>query len=139
MAKTIELNEVLNIKRKIVSPIDEIAVIDKITKRIIEPLAKLIGFTKKDIIEILPVSAKTIERLNPREYVDEVLAEHLLGLAKVAVEGNEVFEDTNLFSTWLRTPHPALNGLEPFEILRTITGCNIIIDILGRIKYGIYS
>jgi len=139
MRKTLELNEVLNVKTKIESPLDEIKAIEKLTKSILKMLARYTGLTVKEVVEILPKSAKTIERLKPNEVVDQVLAEHFLSLGKVVIEGNEIYSEPRTFAKWLKTPHNLLSGREPYEILRTVTGCNIVIDLLGRVKHGIYS
>ena len=64
------------------------------------------------------------------------LAEHLLCLAKVTAEGLEVFENSRLLANWLKKPHAKLSGIEPYELLETVYGCNIVINILGQIKYG---
>ncbi len=137
--QTIKLNEILLTKKAVETPIDEMAVIKQMTKKIISKLTSYIGLTKKELIAILPVSDKTIERLKDNQIIDLVLAEHLLHLAKVTKEGIDVFEDPKVLGNWLKTPHPLISGLEPYEVLRTVTGCNILIDILGRAKYGIYS
>lgn len=139
MSKTLVLNEVLNVKNKIESPLDEIKVIDKLNKGILKIISRHMGLTIKEIIEILPKSAKTIERLKPHEIMDQVLAEHFLSLGKVVIEGSELFADPGTFSKWLKTPHNVLSRLEPYELLRTTTGCNIVIDLLGRTKHGIHS
>lgn len=139
MSKTLELNQLLNIKQKIETSLDEIKVLDRLNKKIIAKIMEVTGLTKKEIVDVLPVSMKTIERLDPNTYVDNVLAEHLMSIAKVAKEGGELFPDTKIFSQWLKTPHAVLSGLEPVEILRTVIGCHIVVDLLGRIKYGVYS
>lgn len=139
MNQTIELNQILNVKQKIESPIDELEVLGQLTKGVILTLVKVTGLTKKEIIEILPRSEKTIERLKNKETLELSLAEHLVGVAKVAIEGNELYENPKTFAKWLKTPHRVLCGLEPYEILRTVMGCNIIIDLLGRTKYGVYN
>lgn len=139
MRKILELNQLLNVRQKIETPFDEIKVLDKLTKNIITKIIKITGLTKKEIIEILPVSIKTIDRLDPNEFVDDVLAEHLISIAKLAKEGIELFPEPKNFALWLKTPHAVLSGLEPIEILRTVIGCNIVIDLLGRTKYGVYS
>lgn len=137
--KTLKLNTILNTKKRIETPIDEMRAMKRITKAIIEDLAQLLGLTKTDFIALLPVSPKTVERLKEGIIDDLVLSEHLLHLAKVAREGFDVFEDSHQLAVWLKTPHPFINRLEPYEILRTVTGCNIITDLLGRAKYGIVS
>lgn len=137
--KTIELNKILNTKKRIKTPLDEMNAIRTLTKSVIQHIAKFLGLNKRDFIEILPVSPKTIERLEAGVIEDAVIAEHLLHLAKVAKEGIEVFEDSQNLAKWLKTAHPLINNLEPYEILRTVTGCNIIVDLLGRTKHGIVS
>lgn len=137
--KTVELNDILKIKNRIETPFDEMEAIKSISKSVIQQLANFLGLNKKELVALLPVSPKTIERLESGIIEDRVIAEHLLHIAKVAKEGIEVFEGPNHLSEWLKTPHPVIRNLEPYEILRTVTGCNIVADLLGQTKHGIPS
>lgn len=137
--KTVELNDILKTKKRIETPFDEMEALKSITKSAIQQLVDFLGLNKKEMIALLPVSPKTIERLEAGIIADRVIAEHLLHIAKVAKEGTEVFESPQQLSKWLKTPHPIINNLEPYEILRTVTGCGIIVDLLGQTKHGIPS
>ena len=133
----LELKKILHSKKPIETPMDEMRVMENLTKKVVEDLPGLLGLSKKDFVVLLPVSAKTVERLKDGIIEDLSLAEHLLHLAKIAKEGMDVFEDSKILAEWFKKPHPYLNGLEPYEVLRTITGCNIVVNLLGRAKHGI--
>lgn len=134
---TLQLKEILHTRNPIETPMDEMKAMAKITTKVVDDLPKLLGLTKRDFAALLPVSAKTIERLDEGVIEDLSLAEHLLYLAKVTKEGMDVFEDPKILVEWLKRPHPYINELEPYEVLRTITGCNIVVNLLGRAKHGI--
>ncbi|MBC7949796.1 MAG: DUF2384 domain-containing protein [Chitinophagaceae bacterium] len=49
----------------------------------------------------------------------------------------EIFEDQT--TAWLNSPIPALGGQIPAELLGTPEGIELVLKILGRIEYGVYS
>ena len=138
--KTVKLQDILGVKKKVLNPIDEIDIIvSAISKEIIEKLVEYSGLSKGEIVNLLPVSPRTIDRLTDEVITNTALAEHILYLAKVTTEGLEVFESSQEFAEWLKKPHLKLSNLEPYELLTTVSGCNVVIDMLGQIKYGIFS
>ncbi|MFC1510561.1 antitoxin Xre/MbcA/ParS toxin-binding domain-containing protein [Candidatus Omnitrophota bacterium] len=139
MVKSISLNEILGLKNKIETPLDEIKAYELLTKKPLTKISALSGLSISEIISILPVSEKTIDRLKPNERISLVLAEHLMVLAKLVVEGHETFEDSKLFASWLKESHPLFKGLNPCEMMKTVTGCNIVETLLVRFKHGVYS
>jgi len=52
--------------------------------------------------------------------------------------GISVFEKENIFLDWIMLPNKALNGLVPYDLLNTKDSYKVM-DIIGRIKHGIYS
>lgn len=134
-----DLKKLERINNAVESPIDEIRVLDKITKEVIVILAEAMGLTKGEFVELLPVSERTVERLKKGEHLQISLAEHLFYLLKVTLKGISVFENQKDFAKWLKTPLVSLEGMAPIDILGSILGCNITFDILGRIEYGVYS
>lgn len=51
----------------------------------------------------------------------------------------EVFEDEEKAKQWLNRENRALNGAKPVLLLDTLTGINMVNDVLTRIEEGVYS
>jgi uncharacterized protein (DUF2384 family) len=53
--------------------------------------------------------------------------------------GFEVFEDEEKLKHWVNKENKSLNGARPVLLFSTLTGLNMVNDVLGRIEEGIYS
>ena len=51
----------------------------------------------------------------------------------------DTFGDEQKAKSWLTTPNPVLNNLEPIEAARTDAGASRVEEILIRIDYGMFS
>lgn len=111
-----------------------------ITKASIDELTYYVGVSKKSMAEeILNMSVKTLERKDPKDKLDKRTSSHALEIAKVMQHAFEVFEEEEKARKWLNRENRALNGLKPVQLLNTLTGINMVNDILGRIEEGVYS
>lgn len=128
-------------RKPVLSGFDLIALSDEgITRKAIESLAQRIGVSQKTFAEsILNISVKTIERKKPTDRLDKKISSHVIEIAKVIQHAGEVFEDKEKLTRWLAKPNRALNGKKPVDLLDTLTGLQMVNDILGRIEEGVYS
>jgi putative toxin-antitoxin system antitoxin component (TIGR02293 family) len=111
-----------------------------ITKAEIEALAKNLGITRKAIAEeIFDLSVKTLERKSPKSLMDKKTSSHALEIARVMDHALVVFEDQDKVRRWINKPNKALNNMPPIQLFDTLTGLNLVNDILGRIEEGVYS
>jgi putative toxin-antitoxin system antitoxin component (TIGR02293 family) len=111
-----------------------------ITKASVDELSRNIGVSKKDMAEeILDVSIKTLERKNPSDKLDKKISSHVLEVARVMQHAFDVFEDEEKAKQWLNHANRALNGATPVQLLDTMTGINMVNDVLTRIEEGVYS
>jgi putative toxin-antitoxin system antitoxin component (TIGR02293 family) len=111
-----------------------------ITKAEIETLAKHMGITRKAIAEdIFDLSVKTLERKSPKSLLDKKTSSHALEIARVMDHALIVFEDQEKVKHWINKPNRALNNMSPIQLFDTLTGLNLVNDILGRIEEGVYS
>jgi hypothetical protein len=62
-----------------------------LTKEAVENLAKYLDLSNQHIAEILPVSARTLQRYHPQKQFNALISEHVLLIAEAAVKGKEVF------------------------------------------------
>jgi putative toxin-antitoxin system antitoxin component (TIGR02293 family) len=134
-------------------PNEKLSTIDKISdfefihlgtrgvqKEFIDVLANDLGITRKAMAEdILNVSVKTMERKTKTEKLDKRISSHALEVAKVLQHAFEVFENEEKVKRWVNKENRALNDKKPVELFDTLTGINMVSDILVRIEEGVYS
>jgi putative toxin-antitoxin system antitoxin component (TIGR02293 family) len=109
-------------------------------KEFIDVLANDLGITRKAMAEdILNVSVKTMERKTKTEKLDKRISSHALEVAKVLQHAFEVFENEEKVKRWVNKENRALNDKKPVELFDTLTGINMVNDILVRIEEGVYS
>jgi putative toxin-antitoxin system antitoxin component (TIGR02293 family) len=113
---------------------------DGIPKGSIDALASYLGISRKMMAEdILDLSVKTLERKASSDKLDRRTSSHALEIAKVLQHGYEVFEDEEKLQRWISKENRSLNGMKPVVLFATLTGLNMVNDILGRIEEGVYS
>jgi putative toxin-antitoxin system antitoxin component (TIGR02293 family) len=111
-----------------------------IPKRSLDSLAEYLGISRKRMAEnLFSVSVKTLERKSPQTKLDRKTSSHALEIARVVQHAYEVFEDQEQVKLWLNRPNKALNNMEPVNLMDTLSGLNMVNDILGRIEEGVYS
>lgn len=111
-----------------------------ITKASLDKLAGYIGVTRKSMAEdILDVSVKTLERKAPSARLGKKISSHALEIARIMQHAYEVFEEENKVKLWMNRENRALNNKKPVELFDTLTGLNMVSDILARIEEGVYS
>lgn len=63
----------------------------------------------------------------------------LLRLARVLARAAEVFDDSELGLSWLKTPVTALGEVTPLSLVDTDIGADSVMDMLGRIEHGVFA
>ena len=109
-----------------------------VPKASIQHLADSVGMDVKDIIALLPVTSRNLQRYEDADLLSNVVSDHLISLADlfsigVRVLGKEYFLD------WLNNEIPALAQEKPISFLRTHAGIELIKTELGRIEHGIFA
>lgn len=70
----------------------------------------------------------------PRDATESILA----GL-QVFDRAVTLFDgDIEAARRWLQTPAPALNGEKPADLLDTVTGANLVLEVVEALEHGIY-
>ncbi len=101
-------------------------------------LADQLSFSLKQMALILHVSERTLRRYRNMQRLSPDISERILKLAQLYTRGIEVLKNRDIFLEWLNSNIIALND-KPVNLLDTITGIDMVIDVLGRIEYGVYS
>lgn len=100
---------------------------------------KTTGLSNQVLADILSVSSKTIEKKKSTDRFDDTASERLYKLAELIALGKEALGSLELFREWLHQPLPPLGGYKPIEMMKNAFGLDLVKEILGRIKHGVYS
>lgn len=140
MSTTIELKSILHITKDPDNPLNIFAVIQKgLTKSTALKVKELLGLTLKEFTRLLTRSERTFERKKAEESFDPVMTERIIDLARIAVSGGKVFASPRELKEWLHEPNRALDNLKPVDVMNTHLGCGLVVDLLKRTQYGVYS
>mgnify|MGYP006204169707 CR=1 FL=1 len=110
-----------------------------ISKKSLLALAKKISLTIDEISTVLHISERTLQRYTPATLVKTEHADKAIELARLYERGTTVLGSESEFNTWMRTPNHALNNEIPLDLLDTSIGFDLILQVLGRIEYGVFS
>ena len=102
-------------------------------------LAHFLACSLHDLVALLPVTERTLQRYTPDQPLNPMVSEHLLQLAEVAARGVEIFGDKTTFLAWLRHPNTALGHHTPMSLLSSRVGAEMVLDELGRLEHGIVA
>lgn len=97
------------------------------------------GLNLTKFSSLLPVSKRTIEKVQDNEILSPQVSDRVLQIATLYQFGEEVLGSMDSFKSWLDTPILSLGSQKPFTFLNTETGIGLIKDTLGRIAHGVYS
>ena len=102
-------------------------------------IASLLAISDKEMARLLNQSVATFHRQAKAGRLDAATSERLLLLSQLATYGASVFQDQGKFNRWLRRPLRLLGERSPLDLLDSLTGIQLVDDILGRIEYGVFS
>jgi putative toxin-antitoxin system antitoxin component (TIGR02293 family) len=128
------------LQQQIHSRLDLIDVSRKgVPKEALVQLAHFLACTIHDVVELLPVTERTLQRYTSQQPLNRVVSEHILQLAEVAAKGVEVFADKAAFLAWLHHPNAALANHTPRSLLSSRFGAEMVLDGLGRLEHGVVA
>lgn len=103
-------------------------------------LTKLIEITGLTLVQLsyfLDVSDSALRKyLKEGQTLNAGVIEHAKYLLQVFDKGVDTFGSIKEFSAWLSHEHTIL-GIQPYELLKSVSGINLVIEELIRIDYGI--
>jgi putative toxin-antitoxin system antitoxin component (TIGR02293 family) len=110
-----------------------------ISKKSLNALAKQISLTIEEVAKVLHISERTLQRYTPTTLVKTEYADRAIELARLYERGIEVLGSNKAFNIWIKAPNFALNGEIPFNLLDTRIGFEMVLNVLGRLEYGVFS
>lgn len=108
-------------------------------KTVVISLSKILGISMEKMSDLLHVSHRTIQRKSNTDLLNTYSTEQVLEIAEVISKGIEVLGTLESFKAWLHSEIRHLNYKKPIDFLDTSFGTHMILDMLGRIEYGVYS
>lgn len=101
-------------------------------------MATLLGMSVTELATgVLQIPARTLVRRRERGRLPAAESDRLYRLARVVAHAVDVFDDDARASAWLRSPNLALADALPLDLLATDAGTHEVVDLLGRIEYGL--
>lgn len=93
------------------------------------------------VLKPLGISKATLARYKKERdgRLSDQVSDRLYRIASVIARAEQVFGDRENASRWLNEGIPALRGATPLSRLNTETGYQEVMDVLGRIEYGVYT
>lgn len=110
-----------------------------IQKNALISIQKKINIPLPQMAKIVGTSQRTLSRIQDDQLLTPLITENTLQFAQIIAKGMEVFEDELVLHEWLNDSNGAMDGLKPIDIMDTRYGTQLIMDILNRIEWGVYS
>jgi len=94
---------------------------------------------EKELAALSGLSQRTISRMSDDTLLPQQSAEVIISIVRTYQRALEVFESEDTAHKWLKTPLAVLHNQTPLEATSNRFGAELVLDILGRIEYGVYS
>lgn len=100
-------------------------------------MAKVTGYTKDELAKVLSTSVKTFSRYEKEnKKLGPLRSELILKIMALFQKGIDLFGELTHFKNWLAKPAFGLGNQQPFDLIQTSTGIDLVLDELTRIEYG---
>ncbi len=99
----------------------------------------IFNYTDKEFAVIAGTSARTLSRLKANQNIPPQAAEVTISLMRAYSKASEIFGSQENAVKWLKTPNSVLGNITPVQALSSRFGAEEVMDMLGRIEYGVYS
>jgi putative toxin-antitoxin system antitoxin component (TIGR02293 family) len=110
-----------------------------ISKKSLDHLISLIGYSIAEIADIIHVSDRNLRRYTADEKLNTEQSERLVEMARLYSKGEEVFGAMDSFKTWMSSEILALGNQKPKSFLDTSLGIDMLMKELGRIEHGVFA
>jgi len=121
-----------------------VALIDKVEEGLpfeaFERLARLLNNSAGDLAQRLRIPARTLQRRKRSGVLSVEESERLLRLSRIVQASFELFEDDHKAAiAWLGRENRGLAGQTPLEMSSTELGGEEVLNLIGRLEYGVFS
>lgn len=100
--------------------------------------ADALDLSFKTIEDTLRLPTRTMHRRKAGR-LTPIESERVMRLVRVAARAEHVLGDRAAALDWLTSPNQALGGEQPIDLLDTDLGADQVLQVLGRIEFGVYT
>jgi len=109
----------------------------KDSAELLERLLKVSGLTKIMLAQLLEISPKTLNTYFIKgKKIPVRITEHILRLTILFEKGIELFDTEENLTQWMHSPSYGLGRMQPFSLINSIAGVELVRDELFRIEFG---
>ncbi len=144
MENTLVMTEILGGKKILGKAVSSRTALDALLRKglpygTVEAVVRNLSMGLPDIISLLASSSRTMARRKKEGHLSVTESDRLARLARVYSAAETVFGSPENAKRWMNKPNRALGGLTPIKALETDIGAAEVVNVLGRIEYGVYS
>jgi putative toxin-antitoxin system antitoxin component (TIGR02293 family) len=110
-----------------------------ITKSDFTKIRNSTGLSAMYFATVTHVAARTIEKKKASDKLSSGTSERAILIGKLYHNGEKVFGDRQKFLHWMENPNFNLDGKSPKEMIDTLTGIELVNEILIRIQHGMVA
>lgn len=110
-----------------------------VSKKYLEKLKTTTKLDYQKLAQVLSINRATLINKKQDEKFSPAQSERIIGLEALYNQGLEVFQDKEKLDGWLNAPNRALGGKTPYGVMDNQFGREEVMNLLGRIQWGVYS
>lgn len=105
--------------------------------RALDELQAFGDLSDEELDAIIPRRTRRHQRQRGRLSTEQ--SDRVARAARAFAIAHRTFADSRKANRWMTRSHRNLDGLRPIDLLRSSTGAQVVLDVLGRIEYGVYG
>ncbi len=105
----------------------------------LETLQNSIDLPFEQLAAKLSISRSTLQRRKAAGRLSPDESDKVIRYSRLVRQAADFFGDIVKARAWLKHPQYGLGGAVPLDYARTETGAREVENLLGRMKYGVYS
>ena len=105
----------------------------------LETLQDSIDLPFEQLAAKLAISRSTLQRRKAAGRLSPDESDKVIRYSRLVRQAADLFGDIQKARAWLKHPQYGLGGAVPLDYARTEAGAREVENLLGRIKYGVYS
>lgn len=94
---------------------------------------------EKEMADVCHISQRSISRMKDDQNLPPQSAEIVISVLQTYFRAVQVFGSEEMAHSWLKTPLQVLNGKTPLQAVSNRFEAELVMNILGRIEYGVFS
>ena len=103
-------------------------------------IQKTAGLSNHELEKIAGTSYRTLRRnLDKKTRLSTVVSDRIVRFLKVLKDASDTLGGIENASAWIRRPCRPLGDQNPIDLLDTEAGTSEVVDVLGRIRHGVFS